>query len=103
MTQPTSEPAEVQTRQELEAEWADARERSLKADFLGQFEPESPEVTAQERRLTKDARDLSDAAISNALWLGGADPAQGLAGVPQDRAFAVSALLRSSERTNFTT
>ncbi len=100
---PTSEAAEARTRQQREEDRIAARDQKAKDAYLHRSDHEAADVTAQERGLRRDAQDLSDAAISNALWLGGADPAQGLAGVPQDRAFAVSALLRSSERTNFTT
>ncbi len=78
------------------------REQAARAQFLAQFEPESPDVTPQERGLRKDARDLSPVAVRNALMFGGCDPSKGLAGVPASKAHTVRVLVRSSVRVNLT-
>jgi len=103
MNQSTSEAADARSREQREADTRGAREQAARAQFLGQFEPESPDVTAQERGLKKDAQDLSPVAVRNALMFAGCDPSEGLGGVPPSRAYAVSALLRSAYRVNLST
>jgi len=67
------------------AEMAATRERSARAEFAAKFEPESPDVSAQERGLRKDAHDLSPAGISTALLSAGCDPVRGCAACPRRR------------------
>lgn len=103
MNQSTSEAADARSREQREADTRGAREQAARAQFLGQFEPDSPDVTAQERGLKKDAQDLSPVAVSNALMFAGCDPRGGLGGVPVSKVWAVRTLLRSSVRTQLTT